>query len=80
MITYNPQCHQDFAYHGNGRLINAYIALIEVDPDADEEDEDKTLLRYVSSTTNDQNILTGRTLYATQKCIRYAGLLSVILS
>ena len=61
---------QDFAYHGNGRLINAYIALIEVDPDADEEEEDKTLLKYVAATANDQNILMGRTLYATQKCIR----------
>lgn len=60
---------KDFAYHGSGRLINAYIALIETDPDADDEDEDKTLLRYVASTANDQNILMGRTLYATQKCI-----------
>lgn len=60
---------KDFAYHGNGRLINAYIMLVENDPDADEEDEDKTLLRYVGSTANDQNILLGRTLYANQKCI-----------
>eukprot|EP00116_Pleurobrachia_bachei_P015014 sb/3475276/ len=64
---------KDFAHHGAGRLINAYIALVEKDPDAEEEDEDKTLLRYVASTANDQSIVMGRTLYANQKCIRYGS-------
>lgn len=61
---------QDFAHHGGGRLINAYIALVETDPDADEDEEDKTMLKYVASTANDQSIVMGRTLYANQKCIR----------
>ena len=50
-----------------------------MDPDADEDEEDKTLLKYVAATANDQNILMGRTLYATQKCIRYLGCVSSML-
>jgi len=57
---------KDFAYHGSGRLINAYVALCEHDPDAEGEEE---MLKYVACTENDKNMVLGRVLYATQKCI-----------
>ena len=60
---------KDFEHHGSGRLINAYICLIETDPYAGEDEEDKTMLKYVASTANDWSIVMGRILYANQECI-----------